>query len=259
MFDELSEWVRIRLVPVKKPLVRLMCHRAIGMAISRVFRDRIPFRGCNIETGEAHVDPAVKARLFWGTYEKAEVLFVKRYLREDLDVIELGSSLGVVSAHIAKQLCPGRRLICVEANPNLKTIIQRNVRLNTPATECHVVQAAIDYSEDGTARFNLAQKNTDSRLGSGTSPIDVDSISLRSLLTQYGVGEYVLVSDIEGAELGFITHDGKALEHCRQLIIELHDVQFGHELVKVDFMVQQLELHGFQQRKQRGKVYLFEK
>src|ERR1700730_12780210 len=97
---EVSTPIRLRapLFSVKRVIARIICHPLIGRIISLVFRDRIPSRGSLIHTKDKAVVPSVKAALFWGLYESAEVRFVKEFLRSDLDVIELGSSLGVVTS-----------------------------------------------------------------------------------------------------------------------------------------------------------------
>ena len=42
-----------------------------------------------------------------------------------------------------------------------------------------------------------------------------------------GVGDFILVSDIEGAEAGMFDRDADALTRCRRMIVELHESTYG--------------------------------
>jgi hypothetical protein len=78
---------------IKKIVVLFLCHSSMGKLIGLIWNNRIPHRGSRIEV-PADGDPRVNAMLYWGIYESAEIRFVRRYLGNELDVIELGSSLG---------------------------------------------------------------------------------------------------------------------------------------------------------------------
>jgi len=132
----------------KRGLLRPLYRASLGRVLGALFRDQIPCEGCVIDTSDEVIAPRVKAKLFLRGYEHDEIRFVKRHLRRDLDVIELGSSLGVVAAHIARKLDPGRRLVCVEANPALLKSIWTNVHQNAPHARLDVVSGAVEYPPD---------------------------------------------------------------------------------------------------------------
>src|SRR5690349_24825010 len=73
------------------------------------------------------------AAVFWGFYESAEIRLIKKYFDGHSSVIEFGSSVGVVSAHVASAMKPGHRMICVEANPSLVSSIEKNIARYAPA------------------------------------------------------------------------------------------------------------------------------
>ena len=78
---------------------------------------QIANRGRVIDTNDFAVSAWVRTLVFWGIYETAELRLIERHLPRDIDVIELGGSIGVIAAQIAGHLIPGTRLISVEANP----------------------------------------------------------------------------------------------------------------------------------------------
>ena len=103
----------------KMVLAEVLCHPAIGRLLAAFFHDRIRSAGFQFDTSSPRIAASSKAALFWRLYESAEIRYVNRWLSPDLDVVELGSSIGVVSSHIRRRLKPDRRLICVECDGEL--------------------------------------------------------------------------------------------------------------------------------------------
>src|SRR3989337_2840664 len=73
---------------VRNLVGRILSSAWIGALIGRVFHDRIPYRGHRLSV--LGIDPRAKARIFWKLHEKSEIQMVRKYLRQDSDVIELG-------------------------------------------------------------------------------------------------------------------------------------------------------------------------
>lgn len=251
---------------VKRLISRAICHPLVGRLISSVFRDHIPSGGTIIHTGDHSVVPKVKAELFWGIYESAEVRFVRDYLRTDLDVVELGSSLGVVTSQILRRLDSNRRLVCVEANPNLLETLRSNIEENGKGRNVTIIHGAVaEVSlQHETVSLLLGEDNTVSHVSGGASSpraITVPGFELSTILKSAGIdGDFALVSDIEGAEASFIVGDTSAFERCRQMIIELHETEWRGKSFTVDELRSAVEhRHGFHLIASRGPVCVFEK
>lgn len=249
----------------KRNLFRVFYRASIGKLIARIYHDQIPNSGCVIETGNPLVVPRIKAKLFLRGYEPMEINFVKKYLQPDRDVIDLGSSLGVVASHVGRQLHAGQRLICVEANPQWMDIIRTNVTRNAPQVQLEVVSGAVEYPPDQRSLVELALgfDNLMAHIvedGAAPQGVFVPTISLSKIIECYDVGDYTLVSDIEGSEAGLLEMDGAALVHCRQMIIELHHTVRRDRIILAEGLAAELRnRHGFRQIDRRGWVYVFEK
>jgi FkbM family methyltransferase len=221
--------------------------------------------GCVIETSSPLVVPRIKAKIFLRGYEPVEIKFVKKHLRPDRDVIDLGSSLGVVASHIGYKLNAGRRVICVEANPPLLDIVRANVTRNAPHVQLEVVSGAVEYPPDGRPVVELALgfDNLVAHIVEdevALHGISVPAIPLSEIVRRHCVGEYALVSDIEGSEAGLLEMDAAALVNCRQMIIELHHTVRRERIILAEELAAALrEKHGFRQADRRGWVYVFEK
>jgi FkbM family methyltransferase len=246
-----------------KPLVaRWMCHPWIGRAIGLAFSDRIPFRGGRLWTDDPAVSDQTRASVFWGFYEKAEATFVDRFLRPDLDVVELGSSIGGISGRILRRLGPGRRLVCVEANPELLGILRRNVARGLADGRVEVVHGAIAYGAGPTVEIQIGAANIAGRLVDGGPAtgcdrcVEVPAIALREVLEKAGFGPYALVCDIEGAERMLLDEDAASLAGCLQVVAELHS---PGGMTGVRQLVRRFEALGFQVCAHRRPVYLFER
>lgn len=242
------------LLSAKVRVARALTHPWVGRALDLAFRHRIPSRGLRVQVDGPGVGPETTASLFWGFYESAEIRFVQRWLRRDLDVVELGASIGVVSSHIARRIAPDRRLVSVEANPSLIPLIERNVLLNS-GRKAEVRHCAVAYGAGPTVTFSVSEQNVASGIGRAGRPVEVPATTLSALLKREGYGEYALICDIEGAEAGIVLEDMDALARCRLAIFELHEGEFGGRHVDVPELERRLlDVHGFRLVARHGPV-----
>jgi FkbM family methyltransferase len=258
----MSDIQQVKFPALKHVVASAICHPVIGEIAGWLFQEKIPSHGLRIDTS-IDVDPTVKASLLWGIYERAEIRFIRQYLMPDLDVIELGSSLGVVSCQIAQKLSASACLICVEANPGISQKIRRNLDLNSVRNVVNIVHSAVSYSGEPTINFFIGDTNLVSALtqsSSATTKKQVPTTTLAQLVNMYDIGEYVLVSDIEGAELDMFLNEKHVLKQCRQMIIELHDTVKSVGMVTVEQMIEMLvSEHNFHLCARRGSVCVFDR
>jgi FkbM family methyltransferase len=232
----------------KRAVAKLLTSKPVGTAVGIALRDRIPFRGERIDTAFAAVTPDVKSMLFFRLYETGEVHFIHRFLGANLDVIELGGSIGAVSKHILTTIGT-RRLVIVEANPDLLPVLRANVE-----GRAEVLHRAIAYGSD-TVSFHVSASSLGGSVGPGAGrQVDVPTTSLADIRRAAGFDTYALVCDIEGAEHALVAQEADELRRCQRLIIELHD-SGPHTIAG---LARALETtHGFRRLACRGPVYAF--
>lgn len=250
------------LVPtdLKVTLARQLCRPEVGSLVGRVFDDRVPNWGCRIDTSSPRVSPTAKASLFWRVYEGAEIRFLREHLRCDLDVIEVGSSIGVVSCHIRRRLESGRKLVAVEADPELAKVAVTNLEDNGGPADFEVVNCAIAYGCE-TVRFATSASNVSGKIaGEGASDvIEVRATTMRQLVGDHDLGDFAWVADIEGAEAQVLAGDGDIIkEKCRQILIELHPTVLDGHALTVDDLVDRIRDLGFRIRAKHGPVMVFD-
>ena len=103
--------------PLKLRVARIVASDRAGRLIGALSGNRVRHHGLWFDVRSSDFSPQVRAQMFWGHTRSAETRMIRGLLRGSTAVVELGSSLGVTSAHIAALMAPGGRLVCVEANP----------------------------------------------------------------------------------------------------------------------------------------------
>ena len=226
--------------------------KPIGIAIGKVSDERIPSRGLRINS--RGLAPEVKSQLLFRTYESAEIRAVCRHLRSDLDVIELGASIGVLSCHIRRKLAIDRHLYAVEPDPDLVKSIEQNLKAHGLRPGVTIVNRAISKNLGGQ-KFIQGNTNLSGHATqlSTNETITVATLTLGDLIAQFGIGEYALVCDIEGSEAELIAGEFAALDKCEQIIVELH----RREDSDPERLIQQLRRrHGFNLQARYGNVHV---
>lgn len=244
-----------RFARVKRWIASVLQSRPLGMAIARLCGDVIPFHRLPIDVAGAGIPVANKAALWWGMYESAEYRLVRRFLRPDLPVIELGSSIGAISSVIAQHMDRGQRLTCVEANLALIPVLKRNLCRNADHLMVKIVHAAVSYDSD-VVRFAVSTNNLTSSIPSG-SPAEathVKSVRLAELVGGEAGPAFQMVADIEGAEVALYLQDANSLDRCEVMIVELHSTVWRGKPYTPSDLEHLIESLGFQVVARDGAV-----
>lgn len=252
-----------------KALFSPITSKAIGL----VFGNRIPnIRPVNgkyfkYDLNNPYIQEKKKSLVFLGSYERAESRLIFNYIRKDLDVIELGASIGIISSQIRNIVNKEKQFICVEANPYLFPSIKTNIQINNPDKSFLVENYAVAYGADAI-EFDINSDPGVSRISSTQGAdlrskvkevVTVPAITLSDLLSKNNYREFAMVCDIEGAEIYFLKQDAQALQNCKQLIIELHRVEYGGRKYSVKELVELICSMNFTLKANVEDAYVFER
>lgn len=249
---------------LKRLIATLACSSLVGNILKFLF-SKIKYKESilvNLRTPNISAQSA--ASVFWGLYEKAEAIFILKYLRTDLDVVELGASIGVISCIVANKIDKNNTVVNVEPNVAYFEDITLNLKLNQ-LTNCQTISKA--YSSKAktvlfeTSSHNIAGKVLrDGNKHSDHKITEIPSCSLQEILVEGNImGDYVLVCDIEGAEIEIFLNDTKALERCKQIIIETHATNYRNEEYTPSQIKDIITNQGFKLVDSKGPVFVFEK
>ena len=187
-------------------------------------------------------------QIFRQTYEQTEVALSLRYLPRDKAIVELGSSLRIVSAVLRNHLDSDVPMISVEANRDLVEIAATNLARYDKGSNSRVIFAAISYAGDEVLFSTSANPHVNSIQKGATTPeqanetvIRVPAITLEKLVADLdGKKGLSLVCDIEGAEMELFENATQALQHFDTIILETHPLVYqknGQELAHFQALV----------------------
>jgi FkbM family methyltransferase len=201
-------------------------------------------------------DSLTKLFLLDGQYELPERRAVKKHLRRDLPVIELGGALGVVACITNKLLAEPTAHVVVEANPLAIPQLQLNKESNHCAFE--IVNRAVAYGVDAVTfcpTVDLASNSIESdgtQLYGTEQPVTVEAVQLGRLVTEHGFDKFSLVCDIEGKEYDLVCQEIDVLKKADVIIMETHARLIGED--KNRFMLRTLTNAGFRIIEEDGFV-----
>lgn len=247
-----------RLVPLKRAVAGALTSSPVAAGVGRVTGGVVRSRGMRIDTRSDAVAPATRAALLFRTYESAEIRLVRSHLRDTDHLVDLGASLGVVSAAAARLLPDGATVTCVEANPRIAALTGVNVEYNAPQVQVRVVHGAIDYSRPAgeAVPFAAAAQHVASAIDTSGAEAGFTAPAVR-LSDLVGPDEtFSLVMDIEGAEVGLLQAEAATLARCEQLVAELHATELdGRRWQVPEILASALSL-GFEVEASYGNVFV---
>lgn len=223
-------------------IAKIISNKITGKFISYLFNGKIPFHGLRIDVSSPYVNKKAASALYFKFYESSEIRFVQKYLNGyQGTVIELGGSVGVVSTFVAKRN-PDAKIFTFEADERFVPLIKKNYQLNN-IENAQAFQGVV--GENGY-EFQIGDSNV---TGFISRTVNSDSKSsdffhLHDFITQNNISDYVLISDIEGAEYFLLKQNN--FNGCKMMIIELHDIDIGGKKITIKDHLEQIKEKGFE-------------
>ena len=205
---------------IKQPILWLA-----GLAFDIIWKD-YQVSGLRFAIPHDLTDRAFRSRFLRDRYEGPERLYVSRYVKPGMRVMELGACIGVVSAITNKALDFSPSHVVVEANPRLIPWLSQNLKNNGCKTA--VEHCLVSRSSDGTFYLHdLIVGGSNYR--PTASRVTVPVLTVEELEAKHGVKFNVLIMDIEGGEHGFVMENKDWLRAIDLAIIEVHDAILSPE------------------------------
>jgi FkbM family methyltransferase len=158
----------------------------------------------------------VSKQLVRGHYEQAEQKLIAKYMNPQIPVLELGGSMGVLSAYIGLVLEPTVPHTIVEADSKLLPVLERNAFARDNGKSTRIIHAAVSSMHEETHWSSFEQQGqTDKARKTNLSRLSE------------GLKRYTLVMDIDGAEFDILRNDAAGLSACELAIITVKSDQAG--------------------------------
>lgn len=211
----------------------------LAFALKRLTRSTVKVEGLQIPIG-SHLSRLVLKSLEAGDYESLELSLLKRYLRPDDRVMELGAGLGFLSAYCARVVGSGN-VLAFEANPFLEEPILELYRLNGVSPRLKMSMLA---SHAGFQTFHVDRHFCcSSALGQPSDPrrqVQVPTLSFQDEVADFE--PTFLIVDIEGGEVELLCDQN--LTSFRVILVEMHPEIVGNS--GLDQLRKWLFASGFQ-------------
>ena len=162
----------------------------------------------------------IKAKIFLGTYEYAEMKLISKYLPKNNSVIELGGSLGVITRKIQKRISKENIIVTVEANKNMLSYLSFNTLKSNKYPIVFIENAAVCNADK--VYFNVSDCDNLNNKIDGNGKFSVNGTNISKILLKYPLYKYSLIIDIEGEEHNLFDYDADAFDNINDLFIELH-------------------------------------
>ena len=174
-------------------------------------------------------DPVLSGALTLRVYEKSEIAFFKKYCREDMVFVDIGSNVGLYSALALHTLNSDGRIIALEPHPESFTLLSKNVEVNqkergaADAPQIDIFQMAAS-SQSGSRTLALNPENkADNRVSDAPEEwesIPIEAKSMDNLLAEQEIEEVNFVKmDVQGYEHRIVAGFMETLRRSKRTIV----------------------------------------
>ena len=212
-------------------------------------------RGMRFPLDRAILPPRIRTLLREGAYEAKEATAVRKLVKADDVVMELGAGIGFMSTLVATKT-PAKSVHSFEANPQLMPYIAQ-VHAENNVTNAHVTNAVLG-DQDGTAPFYIRKNFLASSLDPMEDAEDCTRVEVPTRDVNAVIKELqpsVLICDIEGAEADLLPQ--MDLTGLRAVVIETHPQWIGKAGMQKVFRCMDAAGLVFFPRWSHGKVAVF--
>jgi FkbM family methyltransferase len=182
--------------------------------------------GCEIEVPKHLTTRTYRGCFMMGDYEAEERALIKRYLRPDDAVIELGACIGAVSCTTNRLLADKSKHVVIEGNPKLIPTLERNKEIN--GCGFAVLNKVVSDQEFMEFFIHDTYIVGGSVLRESGQKVMIPGVTFAGLQRDHGPFN-VLIMDIEGGEVQVIPPAVEFLKTCRLVVWETHDWACGKD------------------------------
>lgn len=206
-----------------------------------------------------------KRALKTGNYEVSERHLLQQQIRQGDIVIEMGGSVGVLTAILAHHTGSNGLVVSVEAAENItaysKTWLEAkgNIKVLTgfgfPVFSVNKKIKINSFDQQGgSLGGRLSFDVNENAIGDGTAEGTYD---IEKIMQQFSISPTVLVIDVEGSEKIIITDKPAYPASVRVILMEMHTYMYGEAARKQ--IIQRIVDEGFRVVNDENDVYLFER
>jgi len=244
-------------------LLKSMIRHGKESSIGRRYRasslpNQQELRGVILDFKNIDISPKVRLNISRGIYESEEADAIREHIDPHTDVIDLGGCLGFTAAYTNRMLGNNQTHVVVEPNKELIPMLKRTRELNK--CDFEIVNAAYATDEEYVTLAIPEHVWGGSLHCNSSASLSVKAIDLRKIVNKNGVSNFMLIADIEGAEIDLIENELKLLnQKCSLIIIEFHDNKEEYSEISEEITAakQSLENSEFDKVEEKSDVSVY--
>lgn len=204
----------------------------------------------------------IKLSLKKGEYEGPERNLIRSYNLEGEVIIEMGGSIGILTAIMANKVGSAGMVISIEASQRISSYsrswLEKNQNTKViagfgfPVAEVTTMIDVIRFDESGNSLEGKVDYKSTKKSLTNNSIYDIQKIS-----SLYNLKPTVLVVDIEGCEKIILDQRPNFASSIKLILLELHPELYGesNKLEIINIIIEE----GFFIKNNEGEVFLFER
>jgi FkbM family methyltransferase len=229
-----------------------------------VWPEYVVLDGVQIRIRNTPYSFATKRILVNGEYEAGERTLLKGKIIPGDTIIEMGGSIGILTAILSRLTGKSGRVISIEASQRIGDY-SRSWLKEKGNVEVVTGFGFPVYALEKSMRINGLDESAGSLGGVVSYSLeDHQSISqdqnvydIRKIMTLYNIQPTVLVIDVEGSEKTILENDPGLPESVRLVLMELHPHFYGMD--SMEKIINTLTRSGFELMEKQDHVCLFER
>jgi FkbM family methyltransferase len=205
-----------------------------------------------------------------GSYERPERELLKSIIRPGMQVLELGGSIGVLTAVIAHHVGSTGRVVSVEASKSLSAYSRTWLEklgpvqvVNAYAFPVWKLPAGLrvgGFSDGGASLGGRVSFDVQNGVSQAAPPADTTpTFDLSSLCERCPLTPDAVVADVEGSEAVMLKQKPEFPASIRYVLIELHPWMYPEGEADQDRIVEAIKNEGFRLVKRISQSWLFER
>ena len=196
-------------------LHKLYFNNFITLIENILYKNKIKHRELIIEDKDKIISNFTRSLIRHNLYEKYELEASSILFNKPEDLIDLGSSIGIVSLSTAMKQ-KRKKIVLVE--PVIEYLeFSKKLFYQYSENTHHFVNKAVDYSNKDIFLEKKDILNSEINYLDGKN---IDKTTLFQIVSEYNIDFFNLIIDIEGKSFEPIFEDEKIIEKCKNLIID---------------------------------------
>lgn len=192
-------------------------------------RGIVSHMGVRLDLGLPAFDKMTKMAVFRGKYELNEALTLRKVVRTNDRVLEIGAGCGFITCFVAN-LRRNNEIRCIEGNPEMIPVIRHHLDLNE--VKADVQNHFINYDASEATLFVPKSFYMASVYGESGRPIRLTAMPLANILAEWPPD--LMIMDIEGSET--ILEKVRLPREIRAVVIEVHPTIIGLKAITAVMM-----------------------